>query len=64
MEEHPFLTNVGSGVAANALFVLLYIINRCFQKRWKHSECEAPCCRCAADIENTQRGELNLENVV
>ena len=55
----PFLSNLGSGVAANALFVLLYIVNACLKKRVKHSECDSGCFTCKTDISNTERSEAN-----
>ena len=58
-ESSPFLSNMGSGVAANALFVLLYIVNQCLKKRVKHSECDSGCFSCKTDIQNTIRGNEN-----
>ena len=58
------MSNLGSGVAANALFVLLFLINGCLKKRVRHSECESGCFSCKTDISNTQRSEENAEDLV
>ena len=59
----PFLSNLGSGVAANALFVVLYIVNACLKKRVKHSECDSGCFHCKTDIK-TEASESNGEDIV
>lgn len=57
--EGQFLTNLGSGVAANTIFVIAYLISILLKKRCKHSECRSGCISCSSDMENTIRGEAN-----
>jgi hypothetical protein len=53
----PFLTNVGSGIAANLVFVACYLISIGLKKKCKHSECESGCFKCKSDIQITERAE-------
>ena len=55
MESNPFLSNLGSGVAANLVFVIAYLVSIGLKKKCKHSECECGCFKCKSDIQLTQR---------
>ena len=55
--EPTFLNNLGSGVIANSIFAIVYIVSLCLKKKYKHSECQAGCFRCSSDIELTQRSD-------
>ena len=59
-QQQQFLTNVGSGLLANAMFVVLYIARECLKKKVKHSECNSGCLSCKTDIQNTQRSDVNI----
>jgi len=54
-----FLKSMGGGVVANLLFVVVYFLKRCMDKKVRHSECNSGCFRCKTDIENTQRRKKN-----
>ena len=57
--EGQFLNNLGSGVAANTIFVIAYLVSILLKKRCKHSECRSGCFSCSSDMQNTMRGEEN-----
>lgn len=57
--DSEFMKSFSGGAAANLVFVLLFIIKRCLDKKVKHSECSNICCSCETDMENTQRGNIN-----
>ena len=63
MESLPpdFLSNMGSGVAANMIFVFGYLLSLCLRKRVRHSECNSGCFSCKTDIENTLHEQINLD---
>ena len=53
------MNNLGSGIAANTIFVIAYLVSILLKKRCKHSECRSGCFSCSSDMENTMHGEEN-----